>query len=388
MRTTSLIVALAATFNLAFADVICKPEALHYKPRITTAAEKAGFAKSIDELCSTDETDKAIQGRFESTIFTVTRTGESFDANDCKLHFNHIIDDCLAGKNMGGGGFTNAAMVLEVSIDASSEAGEAVVKRTTKKPIVKKPTEKKPVPKTPAKTPTKPSPAPKVKPTPTPTPAGKACALKPGKGKKPGTKTIRSLISKILERGSSPKSGSPSLGCLDEPMRALPGWGDTFFGVRDELTVSPAQLLKIAEEAYKEVMAKHPTLTILVAALYVPLEGVYLGTVPHGTGMAKMKSVGPTTAPVLWEVLGDRSINDKDKSPSLYHAEDAAMWYAYQKGAVDLKKRFPAGSIMLTYGKIGGGGQAMKIKACNVESKSNIDPHCEQTMKAMNVKPA
>jgi hypothetical protein len=43
---------------------------------------------------------------------------------------------------------------------------------------------------------------------------------------------------------------------------------------------------------------------------------------------------------------------------------------------------------MLTYGKINGGEQATKIKVCNLESKSNIDPHCEQTMKIMNVKPA
>ncbi|OSS52332.1 hypothetical protein B5807_02583 [Epicoccum nigrum] len=165
-------------------------------------------------------------------------------------------------------------------------------------------------------------------------------------------------------------------------MKTLPGWGDTFFGVRDEL-------LKIKEEAYERVTANHPGLTILVAALYVTLEKVYnLGTVPHGAGMAKMKSVAPTTAPVLWEVLEERSINDPTKSPRLYHSEGAAMWYAYQKGAAGLKKRLPPGSTMLTYGKIGGGEQATKIKACNLESKSNIDPHYEQTMKIMNVKPA
>lgn len=62
-------------------------------------------------------------------------------------------------------------------------------------------------------------------------------------------------------------------------MTALPGWGDTFFGVRDEFSVSAAQLLKIA------VVAKHPALTNLVAALHVSGEGVYLGT-GHGASMA------------------------------------------------------------------------------------------------------
>ncbi|KAG9199591.1 hypothetical protein G6514_008353 [Epicoccum nigrum] len=259
---------------------------------ITTVAEKAGFAKPIDELCSTDKTDEAIQSRFESTVFSIMRTGETFSANDCKTHFNHINDDCLAGKNMGGGGFTD----VEISVDASSDAGEASVKKTSEKSN------------------------------------RKGCTSKPGKGKNPGTKTIRGLISNILGRGSSHKPGLPSLSgtYLDEPMKALPGWGNTFFGVRDELTVSPAQLLKIKEEAYKEVTANQPDLTILVAALYVILEGVYnLGTVPHGASMARMKFVAPATAPALWEVLEERSINGPTKSPSLYHSEGAGMWYAY-----------------------------------------------------------
>lgn len=66
MRNTSLTVALAATFNLAFADVVCKPEALHYKPRMDhDGRRESGVCLSIDELCSTNETGKAIQSRFE-----------------------------------------------------------------------------------------------------------------------------------------------------------------------------------------------------------------------------------------------------------------------------------------------------------------------------------
>lgn len=377
MRTVGLMVALAATFNLAFAGVVCKPEALHYKPRLITATEKAGFAKSIEELCSAGKTD---ENRFESTVFTIAHTGETFNANDCKAHFDHIIDDCVAGKNMGGGGIVVDDMTLDISTDASSGLDGKEAKRTTKKPAAKKPAAKSPAAKQPAKTPTKPAATPK------PTPAGKTCSLKPANGKKPAKKTLRSLISKILGRASPAKPGSPSgsVGCLDEPMRALPGWGETYFGFRDEFTVTKAKLLQIATEAYKEIANKHP----LVAALYVPDEGVYLGTIPHGDGMSKMKAECPNTAPVLWELLGDRTLNDKTKSPSLYHAEDAAMWYAYKKRAVASSKRFPAGSMMLTYGNIGGGGQATKVPACNENSKSNIDPHCQQTMKSMNISPA
>lgn len=171
-------------------------------------------------------------------------------------------------------------------------------------------------------------------------------------------------------------------------MTALPGWGDTLFGVRDEFSVSATQLFKIAEEAYKEVVVQHPALTTLVVASYVPGEGFCLGTITHGAGMAKMASVAPNTASTPWEVLQERSLNDPTKSPSLYHDEDAATWYTYHKAGIDKKKRFPTGPIMLTYGKITSGGQAMKIKACNLASQSNIDPHCEHTMEIMNVKPA
>lgn len=64
------------------------------------------------------------------------------------------------------------------------------------------------------------------------------------------------------------------------------------------------------------------------------------------------------------------------------------MWYAYQKTDINKKKRCSTGSMMLKYGKITSGGQAMKIKACNLASQSNIDPHRDQTMRIMNVKPA
>lgn len=386
MRAAGFVVALAATFNLAIADVVCKSEAVHFKPRITTASEKAGFARSIDELCDVGSSDKTTQSRFESTLFSITSHGEVVDANACKVHFNHIIDECLAGKNMGGGSCVIDGLTLEVSVDASSEAEEAVVKRA--KPAATKTATKKAPAKTPAKTPTKPG----VKPTPTPTPAGKACPIKPGMGGKPGKKTLRSLISKILGRASPTKPGSPSsslAGCdLDEPMAQLPGWGETWFGFRDEFSVSAAQLLKIAMEAYDEVKNKHPT--VLVAALYVKDQGVFLGTVPHGTGQNKMATECPRTAPTLWSVLEQRTTKDKNKSQSKYHAEDAAMWHAYTKvggvtGGIDRMKVFPKGSLMLTYGKLVGAGQATKIDACSEESASNIDPHCKQTMRIMGV---
>ena len=60
---------------------------------------------------------------------------------------------------------------------------------------------------------------------------------------------------------------------IDETIKALTGWGDTFFGVHNELNALPAQLVQIAKEAYKEA-TDHPSLTFLIAALYVLVERV------------------------------------------------------------------------------------------------------------------
>ena len=61
-----------------------------------------------------------------------------------------------------------------------------------------------------------------------------------------------------------------------------------------------------------------------------------------------MKGQPPRSAPALWEILGDQIILNKDKSQTLFHAEDAAMRYAYKKGAVSPTSVFPTGTILTT----------------------------------------
>jgi cell division septation protein DedD len=398
MRTAGLFVALGAALNFASADILCNPEALHYKPKIITATEKAGYATSIDELCRAGTVNEARSG---STVFAITSTDDTFNTVDCRAQFNSIIDGCVIGKNMGGGSLVVGGLTLDVHMDVSNnEAMERRAPATKAKPAAKKPAAKKPAagnkpsktepsaPKKPVASPSKPTPTPKAGKDTAP-PAGKACALQPGKGKKNAKQVVRSLVSRIFGRATRPGSPASSIGsCSDEPMSNLPGWGaETFFGSTTEIGITSKDLVSMAKEAYNQIMAKHPGLTILVAALYVPNKGVYLGTVVHGAGEAKMKTEAPKSAPALWEILGDRVILKKEKSQTLFHAEDAAMWYAYKKGAVPAKSLFPSGTILTTWGKVVGGGQATYIAPCSKESDSNIEENCTKVLKVMRVTP-
>ena len=236
MRTAGLFVALGATLNVAFAEVICNPEALHHEPRIITATEKAAYANPIDKLCSAGKTNTVLEDRSGSTVFTITSTDDTLDRINCKSHFNSIIDESVIGKTMGGGIVVAGGTILDILMDTDS--GEAVDsgtsaskgKRTTKKPAKTSPSGGgKPV-----ASPSKPSPAPK----PANLAAGKACALKPGKGKKNTRQVLRDLVSKILGRAGPGSPTSSMDSCPDEPMATLPGWGKgTFFGSRSEIGI-------------------------------------------------------------------------------------------------------------------------------------------------------
>lgn len=71
---------------------------------------------------------------------------------------------------------------------------------------------------------------------------------------------------------------------------------------------------------------------------------MFLGTVPHGAGVDKVKKFGPTKAPELWKEIGRRT----STTSTFYHAEDMAMLHAIESGGQDGNTKFPAGSKMAT----------------------------------------
>jgi hypothetical protein len=145
-------------------------------------------------------------------------------------------------------------------------------------------------------------------------------------------------------------------------------------------TMTNSALRAIAKSAYDEVMSKKKGAGgTVVAALYVPGQGVFLGTPAHGTGPAKVVSFAKAKAPTLWEFLEFRTVSG---SGSKYHAEDIAMLYAIEIGAVKGNAKFPNGSKIATWGKVNGMPRDDRMRPC---SNGNILPSCTETISDMNI---
>ncbi|KAJ8116086.1 hypothetical protein OPT61_g2414 [Boeremia exigua] len=374
MKIVAIVAALAATLDSALADVICNSEVVHYKPRMISVAEKDGIANAIDEICSnTGET--SVQKQFESTVFSRTRTADTFNREACTAGLQSIVEKCIAGRNTGGGSLVADGVTVEIHLDS------AIVEERATKP---KPSAPSPKPKaTPAK-PIPAVPAPGKKP-----PTGKACPLKPGKGKGTGSdkgkgKNVRDLISKLLRRAGSSGRPSTDYGDCPDPEKMEDGgaWGvDTWRGMKlpSGTTMTNKALRDIAKAAYDEVMLAKKTGGLVVAALFVPEQGVFIGSPAHGSGPAKVESFAKASAKFLWKKLETRQWNGIG---SKYHAEDIAMLYAIEIGAVSGDTVFPAGSKIAAWGKVGSMVRDDKMKPC---TQGNISPGCSATIRDMGI---
>jgi hypothetical protein len=402
MKTVAIVAALAATFNSALADVICNSEVVHYKPRMISAAEKDGLANTIDEVCG-NASEASVQKQFQSTVFSRTRTADTFNMETCMAGLHSIVEECLAGKNAGGGSFVTDGLTVEVHLDPLNNGARdlgVVEEKITKKPKSSAPKSKpNPEKRIPAKprpanpTPVKPTPS-VAKPDKTP-PAGKACPLQPGKGKETGSgkgnggkkgpaKVVRDLISKLLRRAGSTGKPSSDYGsdCDLEEMADGGAWGvDTWRGWRmsTDTTITNKALRDIAKAAFDEVMSKKKTGGMVVAALFVPGRGVFIGSPAHGKGPEKVESFAKDNAPTLWRYLQERTLT---KPGSKYHAEDVAMLYAIEAGAVKGNTKFPPGSKIAAWGKVGTMPRGDKMPPC---TNGNITPGCIVNIENMGI---
>ncbi|KAF9699263.1 hypothetical protein EKO04_002870 [Ascochyta lentis] len=375
MKIVTIVAALAATFDSALADVICNSEVVHYKPRMISVAEKDGFADAVNEICS-NAGETLVQKQFESIVFSRTRTADTFNKEACMSGLQSIVEECVAGKNAGGGSLVTNDLTVEIHLDSAIEE-----KRATKP----KPLAPSPKPKAVPAKPTPAAPKPGKKP-----PTGKACPLKPGKGKGTGSdkgkgsKNVRDLISKLLPRAGSSGRPSTDYGDCPDPEKMDDGgaWGvDTWRGMKisSSTTMTNKALRDIAKAAYAEVMLKKKTGGLVIAALFVPGHGVFIGSPAHGSGPAKVKSFAEANAKFLWKKLDTRKWNGVG---SKYHAEDIAMLYAIETGAVSGDTKFPAGSKIAAWGKVGTMTKDDKMKPC---SQGNINPGCSATIRDMDI---
>ena len=144
--------------------------------------------------------------------------------------------------------------------------------------------------------------------------------------------------------------------------------------------VTTKQLQGYAEEAYKEVRAQNAHVRILVSAIHVPGESVFLGTLPDATGQAKfLKAIDEY--PKLKELVAKCKL--LKPSASLIHAKDAAMYWDYSEKASQSTDQFPDGSTIVTYGQYYNNGDAAKRPPC---SAGSINLSCRKNLLDMNIK--
>ncbi|KAL3429252.1 hypothetical protein BDV09DRAFT_200793 [Aspergillus tetrazonus] len=120
-------------------------------------------------------------------------------------------------------------------------------------------------------------------------------------------------------------------------------------------------LRKFAEGIYKRLKDEPRGEVIyvkgynLVAALFVPDNGIFLSTIPRRSGAEAMAADWKTKAPRLAYATGGRR-NGEEDHPNRFHAEDGAI-YTYEteaengKGLDDVGLKFPSGTEILVYGK-------------------------------------
>jgi hypothetical protein len=136
-----------------------------------------------------------------------------------------------------------------------------------------------------------------------------------------------------------------------------PGWGATWFAYVPE----PADecwgrqtIRDMAKQAYDSRKTQFADEILVIAALWVSGTGVWFGSSVQGPGRDRLPELAPTLAPRLWSEIDQRVFtgNNQTPNPSLFHAEDAAMfWYESNQGNHAQPHLYPFGTHMVVCGK-------------------------------------
>lgn len=397
MRTAGLI-ALGAMLNLTHARAVCKTDKLpslgaHSGSEVTKSLQRTSVSESIEAICNNMQTEKFATYQSGLTVFTITRVAEASDIDDCKGQFENIIEECIAGQNAKGGTAQAGGLELGVHHDISripngSRRALGLLNGLDKR------LPPKPAPKAPPK-----AAAPRY---------STKCLEKAKKGKKKTTRgVLLQLVSKVLRR-SSPSSNTSSMDAAMEevayqcefgaPVAAIPGWGgSTFSGYYKEMPNKPigqTTLKNLVKEKYGETKKLVGNEPLLLAGLYIPGDGVYFGTIGHGTGEQLFRQQVQATAPRLWSQYKNRDYTKQAKEdfkkkgtplPSLVHAEDVAMFnYEKRNPGVNIQQKY-AGAAMAAYGQRLSMLPVGSTSPCSGEA-ARITPTCQQVLNSLDIR--
>lgn len=120
---------------------------------------------------------------------------------------------------------------------------------------------------------------------------------------------------------------------------------------------------------------------LLISSLYVPEAGFFVST--------RATRLLPTGSAPDWAraVHGRKHVENKGTQ----HVEDAALWLYESTLAAEKKPhangKYPAGSLMYTYGVFAQGQKPQLVKACGSQGNSNlIKPSCTEVLTILGVK--
>jgi hypothetical protein len=132
---------------------------------------------------------------------------------------------------------------------------------------------------------------------------------------------------------------------------------------------------------------------VLVAGLYVPKEGVFLGSIPHGkdaqsnSAQANFDGRARMQAPIFWSKVKDREFGP---STTKWHAEDMAL-FMYESEKKPSGTQYPPGSQMFVWGQYNsadkGGAKppCMRNKPTKDEKDAWIKPSCSEVLRELGI---
>ena len=143
------------------------------------------------------------------------------------------------------------------------------------------------------------------------------------------------------------------------------------------------QIKYIAGGFYRLYLNANPQANgpLLFSALYVPGEGIF-------TSSRASKTLPTNLAPDWARAVAGR---EHKFGKGVQHVEDATLWLYESTLAAEKKPhvngKYPADSVMYTYGRWAGNQEPQMVKACGSQGNSNlIDPSCTEVLTTLGVK--
>jgi hypothetical protein len=150
----------------------------------------------------------------------------------------------------------------------------------------------------------------------------------------------------------------------------------------------------IVYTAWKKTQSGKNPPPVLVAGLWVPKEGVFMGSIPHGvvpgsgyTAQALFDSRATKSAPILWSVVSERTYGP---STTKWHAEDMAM-LVYESERRPTGTKYPPGSRMFVWGQYNSADKGGVKPPCRRDGPTNdeeaawINPSCSDVLRKLGI---